>query len=343
MPTKGILDMTGRRDILIVTEMFDPHADAMMLLLREMGHTPYRLHTADFPVRNSVSMEMGKEGWEGVIHAGETQLPIQDIRSILWRRPAPYVIPDDLTTEEHDYVQDEVTHTLRGLWYSLDVYWMSFPPNIQAAGYKPEQLKRATTLGFDVPRTVITSDPDKVQEFYDLCHGEVIYKAISNGAYGVIDPVTGETLGKAIYSTPIQREHLSMLEKIRVAPAMFQEYVPKHTEFRVTIIGDDIFVAEIDSQAQERTRYDWRHYDVPMLLSEGMLPADIAARCFALVRSYGLNFGALDLILTPDGRYVFLEINPNGQWLWVQTKLPDMKMKEALAACLIRGKAPIAV
>lgn len=335
--------MTGRYDILIVTEMFDPHADAMILLLREMGHNPFRLHTADFPVRNSVSMELGNDGWEGVIHAGSAQLLIQHIRSVLWRRPAPYVIPDDLTSEEREFVLDEVTHTLRGLWYSLDVYWMSFPPNIQRAGYKPEQLKRAISLGFDVPRTVVTSDPDKVREFYDQCNGDIIYKAISNGMHHETDPATGESRGKAIYSTPIRGEHLSTLENVRVSPTMFQEYVQKRSEFRVTVIGDDIFVAEIDSQAQERTRYDWRHYDVPMLISEGTLPGDITGRCFELVRSYGLNFGALDLILTPDGRYVFLEINPNGQWLWVQTKLPTMKMKEAMAACLTRGKASIAV
>ena len=335
--------MPVRYDILIVTEMFDPHADAMILLLRDMGHNPFRVHTADFPVRNAVSMELGKDGWEGVIHAGGVQLPIQDVRSVLWRRPAACVLPDDLTSAEREFVRDEVTHTLRGLWYSLDVYWMSFPPNIQKAGYKPEQLKRARNLGFDVPRTVITSDPDKVREFYDLCHGEVVYKAISNGMYHETDPATGESRGKAIYSTPIQGKHLSILENAHVSPAMFQEYIQKHSEFRVTIIGDDLFVAEIDSQAQERTRYDWRHYDVPMLISEGMLPGEIADRCFELVRSYDLNFGALDLILTPDGRYVFLEINPNGQWLWVQSRLPDLKMKEAMAACLIRGKAPIAV
>jgi glutathione synthase/RimK-type ligase-like ATP-grasp enzyme len=126
--------------------------------------------------------------------------------------------------------------------------------------------------------------------------------------------------------------------KVRSAPCQFQEYVEKKHELRVTIIGDRIFAAEIDSQAQERTRFDWRHYDVPMRLRAGQLPSDVAERCFAFVRSYGLNFGAIDLIHTPDGRYVFLENNPNGQWLFVEDGVPEFKMTHALADCLARGE-----
>jgi glutathione synthase/RimK-type ligase-like ATP-grasp enzyme len=118
----------------------------------------------------------------------------------------------------------------------------------------------------------------------------------------------------------------------------FQECVPKRSELRVTIIGDDIFVAELLSQDHARTQYDWRHYDVQTPMRAATLPAEMVDRCFALVRGYGLNFGALDFILTPDDRYVFLEINPNGQWMWVQDKVPELRMKEAMAACLIRAK-----
>jgi glutathione synthase/RimK-type ligase-like ATP-grasp enzyme len=54
------------------------------------------------------------------------------------------------------------------------------------------------------------------------------------------------------------------------------------------------------------------------------LPADLAERCLELVRAYGLEFAAIDLVRARDGRYVFLEINPNGQWAWLEqvTGLP---------------------
>ena len=124
---------------------------------------------------------------------------------------------------------------------------------------------------------------------------------------------------------------------IRLAPGIFQEYIPKRVELRVTIIGDDVFTAELHSQMYEETRYDWRHYEVEIPMYEHQLPVEIAEQCLALTKAYGLNFSTSDMIVTPDGRYVFLEMNPNGQFLWVQDCVPTLHMREAMAACLIRG------
>jgi D-alanine-D-alanine ligase-like ATP-grasp enzyme len=105
----------------------------------------------------------------------------------------------------------------------------------------------------------------------------------------------------------------------------------------VTIIGDDIFAAELHSQVHEETQYDWRHYEVEVPTYEHQLPVEIAEQCLALTKAYGLHFSTSDLIVTPEGRYVFLEMNPNGQFLWVQERVPTLKMREAMAACLMRG------
>jgi len=67
------------------------------------------------------------------------------------------------------------------------------------------------------------------------------------------------------------------------------------------------------------------------------LPGPVAERCLALVRSYGLNFSAIDLIVTPDDHYVFVENNPNGQFIFVEERVPELGMTDALAACLVRG------
>jgi glutathione synthase/RimK-type ligase-like ATP-grasp enzyme len=127
---------------------------------------------------------------------------------------------------------------------------------------------------------------------------------------------------------------------VRLVPCLFQEYIPKRLEYRITVIGDELFAAEIDSQSRDSTTVDWRNwneggFDIPYRKAD--LPSEIAERCLALVRSYGLNFSALDLILTPDDRYVFIENNPNGQFIWVEMLVPELEMTAALAACLIRG------
>jgi glutathione synthase/RimK-type ligase-like ATP-grasp enzyme len=146
-----------------------------------------------------------------------------------------------------------------------------------------------------------------------------------------------ENISCSIYTTPIREQDLALLDTIRLAPGFFQEYIPKRVELRVTIIGDDIFTAELHSQVHEETCYDWRHYEVEIPMYEHQLPVEIAEQCLALTKAYGLNFSTSDLILTPDGRYVFLEMNPNGQFLWVQDCVPTLHMREAMAACLIRG------
>lgn len=114
-------------------------------------------------------------------------------------------------------------------------------------------------------------------------------------------------------------ERLAKLDHIVSCPVVFQEYIEKQVELRITIVGDRIFAAEIHSQ-------------------EFHLPDEISEKLLRLMQELGLVFGCLDLILTPEGEYVFLEINPAGQWGWIEhfTKMP---ITEALTDMLIRGSA----
>ncbi|NJR75066.1 MAG: hypothetical protein HC773_18390 [Scytonema sp. CRU_2_7] len=120
-------------------------------------------------------------------------------------------------------------------------------------------------------------------------------------------------------------------------PNDFQAYIPKRLELRITVVGQQVFAAEIHSQETNHTRYDWRRYDhhkTPYFPHE--LPPEVEQRCVQLVEKLGLCYGAIDMILTPDGRYVFLEINPNGQYLWIElaTGLP---ISDAICDLLISG------
>ena len=140
-----------------------------------------------------------------------------------------------------------------------------------------------------------------------------------------------------IPTTRITERDLAMLDTVRFAPGLFQEYVPKRIELRVTVIGDEVFTAELHSQTFDEARDDWRTFEQDIPIYEHQLPDKIAAQCIDLTRSYGLNYSTSDFIVTPDGRYVFLEMNPNGQYLWVEEYVPSLRMTEAMAACLIRG------
>ncbi|GAB4191588.1 MAG: hypothetical protein OHK0022_05400 [Roseiflexaceae bacterium] len=336
--------MGDGRQILIVTEPMDFHADAMILKLREMGHIPLRLHTEDFPIQSTVDLALlGADSlaWSGCIHTRKCRIDLGSIRSIWWRRPKMYRLPPDLDRQQQEFARFEIDHVLHGLWASLDCYWVSSPAAIRQANWKVNQLQRAAALGFDVPHTLITSDPIQARDFYEQCGRRVIYKPLSDPMLAAMvahaEDSSNIPISRLTYTTMLNESHLERLESVRLAPCMFQAYVPKHLELRVTVIGDEVFAAEIHSQEHESTSVDWRHYEVEIPYRKADLPAEVAERCLRLVKSYGLNYSAMDLILTPDGSYVFLENNPNGQFLFIEQKVPELPLLDALAACLIRG------
>lgn len=337
----------AKTQIVIVTQQMDPHADEVIQALHRMGHEPVRLNTDDIPLNIAMSLdfEKGVNAWQGSINilTNERSISIDATHSIWWRRPGEFNLPADLTEQERQFATDETDHVLQGLWASLDDrYWISYPEDIRRASWKGGQLRRAAQVGLEVPRTLITTNPGDARAFYDACNGQVVFKVLSDpwlGARKLLQKHSSQTLIEpyGTYTTRISESELKLLDSVHLVPCLFQEYLPKQVELRVTVIGDEIFTAEIHSQTHEKTQVDWRHAGANIPYRKTTLPGEVAEHCLAFVRSYKLNFSAMDLILTPDGRYIFLENNPNGQFIFVEKRVPELRMTEALAACLIRG------
>lgn len=344
MQEKG--ESLAQDQIVIVTRMDDPHADNVIIKLQETGHEVVRLNTDDIPENVSMSFVMGFSGtnWRGGIDilTNGRRIDVDEIKSVWWRRPGGFRLAPDFSAQEREFAREEIDHVLRGIWSTLDCYWISYPEHIRQASWKGTQLQRAAEFGFDVPRTLITSSPDDARAFYGECKEQMIYKVMTDPFLGAqkVAETEPEQISPEIYSastTLISEAELALLESTRLVPCLFQEHLPKKSELRVTVIGDDVFAAEILSQEHEETRLDWRNYDIDVEFHRADLPVDVADRCFRLAKSYELNFSAMDLILTPDGRYVFLENNPNGQFIFVEDRVPELRMTDALAACLVRG------
>lgn len=336
----------SKNQIVIVSQMDDLHVDEVILCLNEMGYEPIRLNTDDIPgaLMASLFLEKQHKSWSGAltILTNGRRIDVEEVRSIWWWRPGSFCLPAQLSAQEREFAQDEIEHMLQGLWASLPCYWMSFPAHMRRASWKANQLLQAARLGFDVPRTLITMNPEDARAFCESCEGEqALYKVMS-------DPFLAATKVAERYpehqpefavtpTTLITREAFSTLDAVRTAPCLFQEDLPRVLDFRVTVIGDEIFAAEIHSQEHEDTKVDWRYSETDIEYRKTNLPDDVADRCMALVKSYDLQYCALDLFLTPDGRYVFSECSPSGQFLFVEERVPELRMTEALASCLVRG------
>lgn len=189
-----------------------------------------------------------------------------------------------------------------------------------SADYKPWQLQVASECGLQVPATLITNSPLAAREFFERCQGQMVYKTLSGG---LVMAESGEAL--SIYTSQVTHEDLqSEGERVRLTACLFQELVPKQVELRITIVGTQVFAAELSYRTPEDAALDWRTAYQHLQYRVYDLPEALSRACLAFVRRLGLAFAALDLVVTPDGRYVLLEANSTGQWAWIEraTGLP---------------------
>ncbi|MER7007502.1 MvdC/MvdD family ATP grasp protein [Dactylosporangium sp. NPDC000555] len=334
----------GESRILVVTDYIDAHADRLIALLRERGAEPVRLNSSDLTAGLT-----GRPPHGVTLHlpeAGKT-VDLAGLTSIWWRKPGPFGLRPDLDERQREFAMEETGHAVLGLLGTLGARWVSHPDAIRRAGYKAEQLHRAEALGFTVPRTLITTDPEAARGFLDECGGQTVYKVLSDpylaasrhaergghgrhehGRHGWHKPPDN----LFVATTPVTAATLGDGEAVRAVPCQFQERLPIASELRVTVIGDEVFAAEVVAGTM-----DWRLPGADATWRAAALPDAVAARCVALTRGYHLEFGAVDLIRTPDGRLVFLEINPNGQFLFVEDRVPELRLGDAMAALLMRG------
>jgi glutathione synthase/RimK-type ligase-like ATP-grasp enzyme len=220
---------------------------------------------------------------------------------------------------------------VHGTIASLDAFHLDPVHHLRRAENKQLQLKIAGEVGLDVPRTLITNEPEAVRRFARECPHGMIMKTLSSFA------IYEQGEQKVVFTTAVRTEHLEHLADLRHCPAIFQEQVPKTLELRTTIVGDRLFTASIDSQRSARTRVDWRRDGLGLIdaWAPYRLPVEVEGRMLELMRRLGLNYGAADLILAPDGRHVFLEVNPVGEFFWLE-KHTGLPISSAIAELLVR-------
>lgn len=307
----------------------------MLLELEERGEPATRFNTEDFPVRSGMVLSLCRGRVGGSIEAGGRAVGLDEIRSVWYRRPAePEPSKEVEDPDDRWFAAEESEEALFGLWRVLDCTWVSHPDALNAASYKPAQLLAASGVGLEVPRTLISNEPEEAAAFVDDLGGPAVIKPLR---FGVVKET--EDYEDVVFTSPLREADLATgMEAVALCPCLLQEYVRKDVEVRATVIGREVFAAEIHSQVTPGAEHDWRRAsadEVPHMPHK--LPAGVADRCLKLVERLGLNFGAIDLIRTPEGRYVFLEINPNGQWLWIEL-LTGLPITDSLVR-LLAGQA----
>jgi hypothetical protein len=316
-----------RPTVVILTWAQDLHAHAVAEAIERKGGAVHMLYTPDFPARLGLSILPGRAGTTLLCH---DPLPVElgpGCGSVWARRTFFAPPPAAFARGEQRTIERECRSMREGFFELLcpEAFWVNPPGGGRS---KPAQLAAATRCGFRIPPTLVSNDPEAIGKFVRAAPGAVVYK----------------TFNGLVPTTVLTEEMLAERGILRWTPGIYQEYVGKRYELRITAIGRRLFAVRINSQQTARGRIDWREAQRVARGEVGDLTfgvvkvsVEVARCCRRLMGALGLVFGAIDLIVTPGGEVVFLEVNPEGQFLWIEaaTGLP---LVDALAEMLVQGR-----
>lgn len=237
---------------------------------------------------------------------------------------------------------------------SLKAFRMDHVQHIRHAENKQLQLQVARELGLDTPRTLTTNDPDAARRFARSCEDAMISSCESGKSRScesgksrssenrmitkMLSSFAIHENGKelVVFTNPVKPEDLADLSGLSLCPATFQEVVPKSLEIRATVVGERVMSAALDSQVSARATHDWRRDGLRMIADwqPYHLPLEVEEKLLRLMDHFSLNYGAIDIILTPDGRHVFIELNPSDEFFWLEES-PGLPISEAIADLLL--------
>lgn len=336
-------DFMKEKVVLALTHERDDAADLVLAPLRERGARCVRFNTEYFHSQVQYAIDIEKNGkFSGKFIFPDCTVPFEDI-GVVWNRrvhePAPH--PD--LSERSDlqaWTHEETTWAMRGVFTLFDCPVVNpWEVNERLKFNKMFQMRKAAEVGLEIPLSIITDIPDEIRNFWQRAEREVIFKKIRRGLFEMNN---GERLLVQTNRIPPESQTDETINRMRFAPVFLEQHIPKKYDVRSIIVGDRVFSFAIHSQEIPEGRVDYRK--AAILKGIGQMPHEIIdlgdevnQKLLKFCRSFNLTFSAIDLIITPDDRVVFLEDNPNGQWAWLQhiTKAP---IGSAIADVLIEKR-----
>ncbi len=309
--------------ILILAPDSDTHTQSVIGHLRAAGSDAVVCDLAEFPQRSRLDVHYAGRSRSFGLSVQGRRLDLSEVSAAWWRRPQPPSPSDSIASQRHRlFASNECQEALSGLWHAMDAFWINDPARDHVAHRKVNQLRVSQDVGLTIPETLITNDPEEAGRFAERRGpGRVVFKAFS-----AFEDEWRETrlLGD---------EELEKIENVAHAPVIFQEYVEAEYDVRLTVVGDQMFAAAIHAS---ETSYpiDCR-MDIANAKIEAIdLPAPLRRRVLAFMNRMGLVYGAIDFRRrASDGEFVFLEINPAGQWLFIEERT-QQPISRALANLL---------
>ena len=316
--------------ILCLTHSNDFYTiDIVQQHLLKSGYSSFRLNTDEFATSYRLNYSLQSNIRECFISVNGQKIYASQIQAVWYRKLWNFKIPPELDPSYRDVFLKEYQTYLHIFFNSLNrVPWMN---NIDAdhavCNDKLNQLMVAQAAGLKIPASVFTNETGIINNFFEQCNGNMIVKlhgALSKSMDGN---------DRFFPTTRLALEDLANLDSLAYCPMIFQEYIPKAYELRIVYVDGEFFTGQITVDAEKYT--DWRTATgIHMPWKKYTLPVELQYKIGKVMNELGLSFGAIDMIRHTNGEYVFLEVNPQGEWGMLQKHL-SYPIGETIAEKLI--------
>lgn len=317
--------------VLVLTRAADPTADLVIAELNRRDTPVVRLNPADFPEALRATARIGPRysAWEGELRGQHRDVVLDQVRSVYYRRPTQFRLNPGLSGHDAKWAFAEARAGLGGLLGALDCLWVNHPDRNAVAGGQPQALAAAVRCGLAVPDTLITNDPGQARAFITgLPGGIAAYKAL-----GTTGPSGTDGEPAALWTTQVRAAEVD--DSVALTAHLFQEWITKAFDVRLTVVGELMFAAEIHTtspQAMIDVRTDYASHTYRPCQA----PPAVAAAVRRMMAEFQLRYAAIDFLVDQNGKWTMNDFNPNGQWAFI----PELRepITHALAD-LLEGNA----
>lgn len=320
--------MTKKSNVIFIASCsYDwDHLTPVVTLLRQAGKEVI-VYEADKAARGVTHFSIALESGKGlVVNYDGYKFSLDSIAAAWYRKP--HILTQHMGEDEirMTAIIEEIKRLQDGLFQLIPTTkWLNPPDEIKSSAYKVSQLARAEKLGIRIPTTLITNKSEDIAQQFPL-ESEIIFKPTQSR-------VRTNKSWKFLNTTILTND--ANIPKLgNPFPGIWQEFAQKKREWRITVVGDKIFSASI--YTTEHARNDWRiHQGGPHVQFKAELfPIDLQEKCLEFLAEAGLRFGVFDFVENEQGNVIFLELNPNGQYLWLEEEL-GLEISAAIADQLL--------
>ena len=317
--------------VLLITHSGDFFTiDRVAEALSKKGAQPFRLDTDKFPLSVQLTAQFDQSKSDHQLEYNGQSIRTEQVQAVWMRRVWQPEFNQELDPQYQQACAKESMATLEGFWDSLkQARWVDDLERVNAAHNKLRQLRVASEVGFAIPRTLVTNKASSAREFFQQVEGKMVSKLLTALSRSM------EYTSFFVYTNRVKAEDLQDAESLRYCPMVFQEQISKQQELRVVYVNGNVFVGALNASVYGESTVDWRRPGVEVGAWEHhQLPEELVSRIDTFMGKFGLLYGALDFILTPSGEYVFLEVNPMGEWGMLEKEL-DLPISNAIADALL--------